>query len=69
MKGFNFSNFSDKFFVRLALPAAVVMLYSIIIGVLLSGLVVYHIWLAFECGTTQENLRNKYTTWGGNPYN
>ena len=37
--------------------------------ILLLTLVVYHTYLIFTNGTTQENVRDKYIQWDGNPYN
>jgi len=38
-------------------------------AILLLTLVVYHTYLIFTNGTTQENVRDKYIQWDGNPYN
>jgi hypothetical protein len=38
-------------------------------AILLFTLVVYHTYLIFTNGTTQENVRDKYILWDGNPYN
>ena len=54
---------------NLIIVPVVMILYSFAITLLLTFLSVYHGLLVVANETTQEEIRNKYSTWGGNPYN
>ena len=61
-------NVRDESFLSFWLPAVVMAIYGIIVAVLLFGLTAYHACLALKNQTTSEDLRDRYETWGGNPY-
>ena len=50
------------------MPVTIMALYGLVVAVLLLGLTLYHTGLVFKNQTTSEELREKYDTWGGNPY-
>ena len=43
-------------------------LYGVVVALLLASLTVYHTLLVAKNETTQEEMREKYVKWGGNPY-
>jgi hypothetical protein len=59
----------DENFGRLTVAQFIVALYGLIVTLLLLALTGYHTSIVNENETTQEELRNKYNKWGGNPYN
>lgn len=62
-------NTSDENFVKLTVSQFCLALYGLIVTMLLLALTCYHTSIVTENETTQEELRDKYTKWGGNPYN
>ena len=44
-------------------------MYALVIFILLFGLNIFHTNLILSNQTTQEEIRYKYDSWGGNPYN
>ena len=63
-----FFKIGEDFFVTFWIPILIVGIYSLVVGVLLLGLSLYHTLLALKNQTTSEELREKYDAWGGNPY-
>ena len=56
-------------FRKLYIPQIIMIVGMAPPAILLFTLVVYHTYLIFTNGTTQENVRDKYVLWDGNPYN
>lgn len=56
-------------FKALFLPQFLMAVYGFVIVIMLSGLSIYHWALVASNETTQEEMRDKYAKWGGNPYN
>lgn len=50
------------------IPALILFLYGLVVALLLASLTVFHTFLIAKNETTQEDMREKYTKWGGNPY-
>lgn len=59
---------SDSNFGKLLVCQGFMAIYALIVIVLLFGLNFYHCYLMCNNETTQEQVREKYDTWGGNPY-
>lgn len=59
---------NNEVFLYLFLPAFVMFLYGLVVALLLTSLTVFHTLLIAKNETTQEDMREKYTKWGGNPY-
>ena len=56
-------------FSKLTIPQALMAVYGLMVAVLLMCLTTYHTAAIGSNETTQEDIREKYETWGGNPYN
>ena len=55
-------------FKKLTIPQALCAAYGLIVAFLLIFLSGYHMSIVYSNETTQEDIREKYDTWGGNPY-
>ena len=56
-------------FISVILPLVILILYGIVVSLLLLSLVAYHLHLVVNNQSTQEEMKEKYELWGGNPYN
>jgi hypothetical protein len=56
-------------FTGIIIPQVVMSLYGFTISILLLILSLYHILLIATNETTSEQIKGKYSKWGGNPYN
>jgi ribose/xylose/arabinose/galactoside ABC-type transport system permease subunit len=61
--------FGDDNFSKLTIPQALMAVYGLFVAILLMCLTGYHTGAIGGNETTQEDIRDKYETWGGNPYN
>jgi hypothetical protein len=59
---------SNDVFLYLFIPAFIMFLYGLVVALLLASLTVFHTFLIAKNETTQEDMREKYAKWGGNPY-
>lgn len=53
---------------KLAIPAVALTVYGFIVTLLLSCLTCFHSYLIVFNETSQEYIKDKYYTWGSNPY-
>lgn len=65
---FNFDDEHKKLFYELFIPELIIAIYGAIVTMLLLSLSVYHSHLILMNNTTQEEMRDKYSIWGSNPY-
>jgi len=63
-----YSGDDNKQFYEVWLPMALLAIYGICVCLLLFTLTTYHSSLIVQNRTTQEEMRDKYSKWGGNPY-
>ena len=59
----------EPLFLRLWVPILIMLVYGAAVMLLLFSLTAYHTHLVVANQTTQEEIREKYEKWGGNPYN
>lgn len=62
-------SYSDENFSRLLVSQFALAIYGLIVSILLVALSSYHTAIVNQNETTQEEQRDKYRKWGGNPYN
>ena len=58
-----------EIFMYFLVPVGIMAIYGLVITLMLSMLSCYHFALVRSNETTQEEMRDKYAKWGGNPYN
>ncbi len=59
---------SNPYFLQLFIPCLIIGVYALVVFILLIGLIIFHTNLILANQTTSEDLRSKYVSWGGNPY-
>lgn len=65
---FSFGEEDKRHFFELFVPELIIAIYGVIVTLLLLSLSIYHSHLIISNHTTQEEMRDKYATWGFNPY-
>ena len=69
IRGKDLLKFKNDQMVEVIILTTVFLIYGLGVAILLTFLTVYHFCLIIANETTQEEIRDKYKTWGGNPYN